>query len=59
MMFTLIILFLIARALLRPRWFYRPWGMYRGFGTWDRPFVGGPGMGFGPRGPGMGRYGRW
>ena len=56
-MLTLIVLFLIFRALLRPRPLFHPWGMYRGFGTWDRPFVGGPGP-RGPHGPGPG-MGRW
>ena len=51
-MFTLLILFLIFRALCRPwrPWgmWYRPWGMWGGM--WRRPPMGGfggPGRGFG------------
>ena len=57
-MITLIILFLILRAMFRPCWyglFGRPWGLFGGYG-WRRPFMGGSFMG--GRG-GMGRHGRW
>ncbi len=61
-MLTLILLIIVLRALFRPRWFYRPWGLW-GFpgmwsmrrGPWHRPPMGGP---FGP-GPGVGRFGRF
>ena len=59
-MFTLIVLFLIFRALLRPRWIRHPWGMYGGWGMRRRPPMWGygPGMwGFGPGPRGWGRRG--
>ena len=61
-MFTLIVLFLILRALARFSWYLRPWGMYGGWGMWRRPPMGGFGRGmwgFGPGRFGMGRRGWW
>ena len=61
-MFTLLILFLILRAMNPWRW-YRPWGMW---GMWRRPrgmFFGGPFCGprppMGGFGPGLRGFGRW
>ncbi len=60
-MFTLIVMFLILRALMRLSWTCRPWWMYGGWGMRRRPPMGGfgPGWGFGPGPRGMGRCGRW
>ena len=59
-MFTLIILFLIFRAIFNPWRWHRPWGgMFWGMpgGMWRRPPMGGFGFGPGPRGFGPGPRG--